>query len=205
MSRIAVGMPTGGHNRWETTWSIWNAAQLIDDFHVAPGIYIAEGRNHLVRWFLEDTDCDKFLSLDSDESFLPEDVAQLDADDLDCVSGIYANVFEGQLKPLCGTLPGRPLAAEPVVEVEWVGAGFVMVTRDLCEKMLAEYGEPVPWFHIPDGRGDHVGEDIGFCRRVREMGVGVHVDQRVQLNHYKTVRIAAGRAAPVPQAGPNRT
>lgn len=210
---IAIGLPTGGNMRWETAWSLITAAKLdaFDQFRVCSGtVYVDDGRNHLVRWFLEETDCDKFLSLDSDISFIGPDLLQL-ADDLDggldCVSGCYYNVFDGILKPVVKFLEdsGTPAQSDdPIMEVEGVGAGFVMFTRDLLEKMLAEYGEPCPWFYEPIIEGNHLGEDFGICHRVREMGSTVNIDLRVQLSHYKTVRLTGPGVGPVPAAGPGR-
>jgi hypothetical protein len=204
---IAIGLPTGGAIRWETTWSLVEAARLgaFEQFRVCAGVvYVDDARNHLVRWFLDETDCEYFLSLDSDISFLPTDLHVLEADGLDCVSGVYYNIFDGVLKPVAKFLDTIPDVDEPVLEVEGVGAGFLMASRTLLEKMRAEYGEPVPWFAEPVVEGEHYGEDFGFCRRVRELGSAVHLDLRVQLSHYKTVRVTGPGTTAPPIAGPGR-
>ena len=196
--------------RWETTWSLVTSAQCgaFDEFRVCAGSpYIDDSRNHLARWFLNETDYDKFLSLDSDISFVPQDLAQLAADlddGLECVSGCYYNVFEGVLKPVVKFLDARLTPAQsddPIMEVDKVGAGFVMVTREVLEKMAATYDEPSPWFYEPVVDGEHLGEDFGFCHRVHEIGAKVHIDLRVQLSHYKTVRLTGPNVPPLPNAG----
>ena len=200
MSRIAVGFPTGGNNHWALTWSLVKAAQAgaFEEFGVCAGsVYVDDARNHIVRWFLDDTDCDKLVSMDSDIGFRAEDLAQLDADDLDCVSGCYYNVFDGVLKPVAKFLDRDDEPDDPLMEVEAVGAGFSMLSRDLLEKMRAEYGEPCPWFAEPIIDGEHFGEDYAFCRRVREMGSKVYLDLRVQLDHYKTIRVTGPGLPPV--------
>jgi len=204
---IAVGLPTGGAIRWETTWSLVTAAQVgaLEEFRVCAGVvYVDDARNHLVRWFLDETDCTHFLSLDSDISFVPEDLDRLQADGLDCVSGVYYNVFDGVLKPVAKFLDDTPDTDDPIMEVEGVGAGFVMASRELLEKMRAEYGEPCPWFYEPVLEGSHYGEDFGFCHRVRELGAAVHLDLRVQVSHYKTVRVTGPGVGPTPVVGPGR-
>lgn len=210
---IAIGIPTTGSLRWETTWSLVNAARAdaFEQFRVCAGVvYVDDARNHLVRWFLEETECTHFLSLDSDISFLGPDLAQLAADDLDCVSGCYYNVFDGVLKPVAKFLDGSRLVAQqddPIMQVEGVGAGFVMFSRAILEKMAAEYEEPCPWFYEPVIDGKHFGEDYGICRRVRELGSTVNLDLRVQVSHYKTVRLTGPAeldAGPPPTAGPGR-
>jgi hypothetical protein len=176
-------------------------------------VYVDDARNHLIRWFLDETECTHFLSLDSDISFTGPDLAQLAADideGLDCVSGCYYNVFDGVHRPVVKFLDGSRLVAQqddPIMEVEGVGAGFVMFSRDILEKMRAEYGEPCPWFYEPVIDGHHLGEDFGICHRVRELGATVNIDLRVQLSHYKTVRLtgpAEMDAGPPPAAGPGR-
>jgi hypothetical protein len=210
---IAIGIPTGGTLRWETTWSLVMAARSnwFEQFRVCAGVvYVDDARNHLIRWFLDETDCTHFLSLDSDISFLGPDLAQLTDDDLDCVSGCYYNVFDGVLKPVVKFLDGSKLVAqhdEPIMEVEGVGAGFVMFSRSILEKMRVEYEEPCPWFYEPVVEGHHLGEDFGICRRVRELGSTVNIDLRVQLSHYKTVRLtgpAEFDSGPPPGVGPGR-
>ena len=206
---IAIGLPTGGAIRWETTWSLVNAARkgALDQFSVMAGsVYVDDARNHLVRWFLDETKCSHFLSLDSDISFFPGDLLRLGSDDLDCVSGVYYNIFDGVLKPVAKFLPVAPdeQSDDPVMEVEGVGAGFLMLSRGLLEKMRAEYPEPCPWFDEPIIDGRHYGEDFGFCRRVRELGTKVYVDLRVQLSHYKTVRVTGPGVPGIPSAGGGR-
>ena len=213
---IAIGIPTAGSLRWETTWSLVNAAKsdAFEQFRVCAGVvYVDDARNHLVRWFLDETDCTHFLSLDSDISFLGPDLLQLAADlddGLDCVSGCYYNVFDGVMKPVVKFLDGSRLVAQqddPIMEVEGVGGGFVMFSREILEKMRAEYEEPCPWFYEPVIDGTHWGEDFGICRRVRELGSSVNIDLRVQLSHYKTVRLTGPNGldtGPPPVAGPGR-
>ncbi len=210
---IAIGIPTGGSLRWETTWSLVQAARAdaFEAFRVAAGlVYLDDARNHLVRWFLDETDCTHFLSLDSDISFLGPDLIQLAEDGLDCVSGCYYNVFEGVLKPVAKFLDGASLIRQqddPIMEVQGVGAGFVMFSREILEKMRAEYPEPCPWFYEPVVDGHHLGEDFGICHRVRELGAKVNLDLRVQVSHYKTVRLTGPSemdAGPPPTAGPGR-
>lgn len=190
---VAVGIITGGAVGWECTYSLVKAAQAqaFDEFTVFPNTcYLDAGRNAIVRWFLEETDCDRLLCLDSDISFAPSMVNLLEGDGLDCVAGVYYNLYDGVVKPVAKLLPDNDVTADdPLIEVEAVGAGFLMVSRELLEKMATEYEPPMAWFWEPIQDGLHVGEDFGFCQRVRMLGEKVWVDLRVQLGHHKTIRI----------------
>jgi hypothetical protein len=193
---LAVGLITGGSVGWECTYSLVKAAQAqaFDDFTVFPNTcYLDAGRNAVVKWFLEETEADKLLQIDTDISFRPTDVNQLEGNDLPCVAGVYYNLFDGTLKPVAKLLPENDANQpdDPLLEVEGVGAGFLMVTRELLEKMATVYEPPMAWFWEPIQDGKHVGEDFGFCQRVREMGEKVFVDLRVQVSHHKTIRISA--------------
>jgi hypothetical protein len=201
---IAIGIPTLGSVRWETTWSLLMAQEMgaFETFRFAPGsTYLDDARNHLVRWFLDETDCDHFLSLDSDISFMGQDILRLEEDsigvaggNIHCVSGCYYNVFDGTMKPVAKFLPSDKLLIrqhdDPLMEVEGAGAGFIMFTRYLLEELRGAYPEPCPWFDEPIIGPVHYGEDLGICRRVREMGYSVSLDLRVQLSHYKMVRLS---------------
>jgi hypothetical protein len=219
---IAIGIPTLGSVRWETTWSLLMAQEMgaFETFRFAPGsTYLDDARNHLVRWFLDETDCDCFLSLDSDISFMGRDIMLLESDILqedsinpgDCVSGCYYNVFDGTMKPVAKLLPSDKLLVrqhdDPLMEVEGAGAGFLMFSRYLLEEMREAYPEPCPWFDEPVIGPVHYGEDLGICHRVREMGYSVYLDLRVQLSHYKMIRLSGPNetdSGPPPSAGGNR-
>lgn len=218
---IAIGIPTLGSVRWETTWSLLMAqeAQAFERFRFRPdNFYLDEARNDIVRWFLDETDCLHLLFVDSDILFRGQDMMQLEADlvneteedgtPLFCVSGCYYNIFDGVMKPVAKLLESDKLLVRqgdsPLMEVEGAGAGFLMIHRDLLERMRDEYPEPCPWFHEPIIDRAHFTEDLGFCLRVRELGYSVYLDLRVQLSHFKTVRLTGPSEmdqGPPPQAG----
>jgi hypothetical protein len=68
----------------------------------------------------------------------------------------------------CETLP----ESTGLEEVEAVGFGMVLM--DL-RQIRPRLWEP-PWFHFEWVNGDHVGEDVYFCRHLREAGVPIYVD-----------------------------
>ena len=83
------------------------------------------------------------------------------------------------------------------MQVKRVGTGFMMISRDIIERMIAAHPE---WqyenkegngtvagvfdFAIKDGR--FVGEDYLFCDRVAELGGKVWVDVDISLPHIGT-------------------
>ena len=75
-------------------------------------------------------------------------------------------------------------------ELQGVGLGFVLVKREVFERLIAAY--PERWIEdeqlydlFPTGAvgGRYEGEDIGFCRLWRDCGGDVWVDPSVRLQH----------------------
>lgn len=198
---VCVGVICAGSVHMDCAASLDRARQvkafskLI--FHQS-GPYVDDARNAVVRAFLRETTCDRLLMIDSDISFVPADIARLEADKLDIVTGVYYNLFDGQIKPVLTLIEDevKSESDEPLLEVVACGGGFLMMTRRMLEKMLGEYGEPCPWFAEPIDGPIHWGEDVTFCLRARELGYKVIADLRVQVSHYKTIRLQGPTVAP---------
>lgn len=77
---------------------------------------------------------------------------------------------------------------DTVVEVAGTGAAFVLIHRGVLERIANDAGGPVWFDNLPaaDGRSWQ-GEDLSFCRRVRDAGFSVHVHTGVRTSHHKDV------------------
>lgn len=135
---------------------------------------ITRARNYLVDEFLHRSDCTHFLFLDSDVHFNPQDVIAMLALDKDVIGGPYPkkaikwksiltaikknpDISIGELEKLAGDFVFNPVKgtsqfaiAEPL-EVLEIGTGFMMVKREVFDKMAKEY----PQIHY---KPDHVGQ-----------------------------------------------
>jgi hypothetical protein len=72
-----------------------------------------------------------------------------------------------------------------LVEVDAVGAATIMFDMDVFKKM------PFPWFKFkrdPE-TGAGIGEDIGFCKDLKEAGYKIFVDTAVPSDHLATMAI----------------
>jgi len=161
---------------------------------------ITMARNSLVNEFLK-TDATDMLFIDSDVIVTPDDVLRLLAQHAgrDVTAGMYPRrakdkkffldlhydendnfVFDGSL-----------------MQVRRVGTGFMMISRQIIEKMIAAHPEwqyenkdgngkvaAVFDFAVKDGK--FVGEDYLFCDRVHEVGGKVWVDVDISLPHIGT-------------------
>ncbi len=69
---------------------------------------------------------------------------------------------------------------EGLIKVDEVGGASLLVAREVFEKM-----EP-PWFFNDYSRvmqNNWPGEDIGFCRKCKELGIPIYVDTTTQSPH----------------------
>lgn len=95
-------------------------------------------RNHGVAQFLK-TDCTHMLNVDSDIGFKPEDIDALLARDCDIVGGLYAKKQLGEPVWVLNMLPEIPTPDDTgLIEVKFVGTGFMLIARTVFEKMIAE-------------------------------------------------------------------
>lgn len=72
-----------------------------------------------------------------------------------------------------------------LVEVDWIGFGVVATRAEVYRNLSRRNGREEstgPWFGWRSGEGG-VGEDIGWCREVREAGFRVMVDVGVLGTH----------------------
>jgi GT2 family glycosyltransferase len=147
-------------------------------------------RNEVVKKFLP-TSSEWLLTLDTDMAFLVEDfdnlLAQADAKEVPIVSGIY---FVDERPPravAANTEPNGHIKSisewpeDGLMEVEWCGAGFMLVHRSVYEALGDEpYRQDVV---APSGA--LVGDDYSFCWRARQAGFRVMLDPRVFVGHIK--------------------
>lgn len=153
---------------------------------------IYEARHTLAKKAMDDG-FDRVMWLDSDMVFEPDLMNRLSADldqGLDFVSAVYFSrknpispiVYEichptklknGDLYPTVKSFREIP---EELFEIEGCGFGAVMMTTDLIRR-----AGPLPFYPT-----DKYGEDLSFCRKVRETGAKLYCDGRIRLGHIGT-------------------
>lgn len=109
---------------------------------------ITRARNNLVSEFLQ-TDFRSMMFIDADIEFTPEDINLLWNLDKDISVGAYRMKQEGA--PLTvwmdGVLYNIENDTEPM-KVDYAGTGFMMIRRDVIEKMIEEYPETAYFEYI---------------------------------------------------------
>lgn len=132
----------------------------------------AWNRNRLTEDFLQDAPArgwEWILYIDADMVPPPVTVARLLSHKVDCVGALCYSRRQPHV-PELHRFPDDPVwrnDESPLKSVVWVGAGCLLVRRSVFEKL------PYPWW---EQANPGEGEDILFCRRLREIGIPVHCD-----------------------------
>lgn len=174
---------------------------LAVDWKIAQSTYIGQTRNRLVAGGAGpkaqthpdiDGDYTHYLHLDSDIAFEVEDVMRLLAHDVPIVSGAYAYRGDRE-KATAGfwaisegdTGAYVSLSKGGLQRVDWCGAGFLLVKREVFEQLKC------PWFCHPLSTFEHggvsysieSGEDQGFCIKAARAGYEILLDSDCVVSH----------------------
>lgn len=145
------------------------------------GASVAENRNNIVKQGLK-TDATHFFFLDDDLIFAPDVLDKLLARDLDAVVGLslyrcppfepllYKNDRIRQLKKNDSGL----------IEVDASTSGGLLIKREVFEKMES------PYWTLGQIKKDKWGDDIDFCRKLKEAGYKLFCDLDVRFGHIFT-------------------
>ena len=162
-------------------------------------------RNVVVKTFLEPTDADWLLMIDSDERLSLETWHKLidSAHDKDrpIVSGlVFAAFFDDQdgLRPVptiykMDSEKGlQPIDAYPIdelIEVDAVGTGCLLIHRsvllDMQKQSTPNQGKDWAWFVEGAIDGTYFGEDLLFSKRLKSMGYKIFAHTGAILPHHK--------------------
>jgi hypothetical protein len=172
------------------------------------GLYIAENRNKLVQ-YAQELKVDWLLQIDSDISFqevlLRILMRTANKDTRPIVAGLYVNVgdvrgdggFEalnciyrevedGKYTTIIPTEDLQPF------EVDAVGAGILLCHMSVYDKLEYPYFENGVFINEDGGR-QFTNEDIGFCRRVKQLGYPIWCDPIADVVHWKTLPLISSQ------------
>ena len=170
------------------------------DFKVGDSL-VARARNALTMDFLK-TECTHLLFIDSDLVFSGEQVARLLAHNKEIIGGFYPKKTDGPVQWVCNGMDGKLAPeADGLQELRYIGTGFMLVHRNVFERMIAAYGGVMAYHpeHSPqsveydfwsvgpyrysDGGCRYLSEDWFFCQRWLDLGGKVWGDPHVILKH----------------------
>lgn len=149
-----------------------------------PCSWHALGRNTLV----ENMRGDWLLQLDTDHMFAPDMLKRMfrligENPDIKVLSGIYQSKYPPH-SPVMGVWKDKRVAPildwdrrKDLLQVGAVGAGCLLVHRDVFKKITKETGQNP--FDIIEG----LSEDYSFCWRCKELDIPVWVAPKIQCHH----------------------
>lgn len=163
---------------------------------------VSRARNLLTAQFLN-SDCSHMLMIDSDIKFTNEDIKRISTHGEDIVGGFYAKKKEGDGELVINTLDPQPEmdSDRRLTQVKYIGTGFLCVSRQVIDKMLAVYGDeimyvsdsdgrtieydfwPVGVYKFPNGYRRYLSEDWYFCQRALDLGFKIYGDNGILLQH----------------------
>jgi GT2 family glycosyltransferase len=172
---------------------------------------LVEGRNKVVRHFLDENSAQWLMLIDVDMGFAPDTVARLldaaDAGTRPVVGALCFGLKEVEGDGMGGWLVRpfptlydwardrdgtfgfhirRDYQPNTLTRVAGTGAACLLIHRSVLEKIRAELGDI--WFDPSkqtDGRP--VSEDLSFCYRVNAAGFPVFVHTGVRTTHHKDI------------------
>lgn len=175
---------------------------------------ITRGRNALVTRFLDSPAATHLMFIDADIGFDPAQVARMLNFGEDVVAGMYPlKLIEWEAACRGGAAAALRYVGTPCtgaaleqrrgfVTGEYAGTGFMLIRRDVLERMAAAYPEtrytaihtaarPSDSLNqhalfdcmIDPETGHYLSEDFTFCRRWREIGGRIWLDTQSTLIH----------------------
>lgn len=166
--------------------------------------FISRARNRLTADFLA-TDCTHLLFIDCDLIFTMQDVGRLASHDEAIVGGFCPIKRDGELLFAAEGLPDFPLPDERgLIPMRYIG-GFMLVRREVFERILAAYSKEIEYRSDRTGRLEHdfwragvyrhgegkfgryLAEDWGFLQCAPDLGFKVYGDTQVILKHIGTI------------------
>jgi hypothetical protein len=214
-TRVHICMPCYGGQLTESTFMSFvkwanMARQLNIDWTVETMTnesLISRARNTLTAKFLHTEGSTHLMFIDADIGWEPWHLLVLLNRKVDVIGGLYP-MKSLPIKWCVNGIPGKEDGADNLVEVTKTGTGFLLIKREVFEKLDAhpavrafanDIGLPPElnkymktYFDTAVREGRYYSEDWTFCENWRDIGGQVFVDKRVLLRHTGTYTFDAG-------------
>ena len=161
---------------------------------------ISRARNTLTAKFLHSKDSTHLMFIDADIGWEPWHLLVMLNRQKDVIGGLYP-MKSLPVKWCVNGIPGAE-TVDNLVEVSKTGTGFMLIKRDVFEKLNAhpavrnfanDIGMPAEldpymktYFDTAVREGRYYSEDWTFCENWRDLGGQIFVDTRVLLKHTGT-------------------
>ena len=164
---------------------------------------ISLGRSMMLGRALKDDSWTHLLWIDADLRFQPEYIHSMILDDKDIIGGFYPK--KGLPIDFASSPAPNGEDTEHLFETIYVATGFMLVKREVIEKMFEHYREELSFtyqgdldlvhlFHpiIDESTGRlFLTEDYAFCKRARDIGFRCYMSKRFELPHIGVFEFSA--------------
>ena len=176
--KVLIAMPTARYIETNTFLSIYNLKKpkgVITSFLAVEGYSVDTSRNALAKE-AKSMGADYILWVDSDMIIPKDTLKRLLSHDKDIVTGAYAFKDINSQDLVVFSVNNERVKYSDInglTEVSGIGFGCCLVKTDVFDKI------DFPYFVF----GEDYGEDIYFCRKVREKGIKIFIDPDVKCGH----------------------
>lgn len=157
---------------------------------------LVSARNTLIEDFWN-SDATHVLCVDSDVGWPPLAVLSMIQTEKDFIAGVYPTRWDGKGFFYTPSLDsnGKRIMEKHLMKVEYIPAGFMLISRNVISKMREKYKEL--YYESEDNPNDKAycffdtevsdkklwGEDYVFARRARNAGFDIWVDPLIEFQH----------------------
>jgi hypothetical protein len=160
---------------------------------------IPRARNNLVAKFLAAPDATHLMFIDVDLGFDPESILRLLCNNQDVIGGLYPKKAL-PVSYVVNQVNSPKTIGDDVVEVATLGTGFMLIKKQVIQKMIVQY----PHLKIKDNIGyapdcekymyalfdtmvdenqNYLSEDWTFCYLWKKMGGSIFANTSIKLDH----------------------
>jgi hypothetical protein len=157
---------------------------------------VTRARNTCVAFMMGNLAATHLMFIDADIEWQANSVLKLASLDKDIVGGAYPK----KSLPIDFVVNALPGQTGEVVEVHDIGTGFLMIKREVIQKMFDEY--PLKKYKNTIGlepkyndlcyalfdtmlvNGHYLSEDYGFCHLWKRLGGSIYLVKSIVLGHY---------------------
>ncbi len=188
IEKLAIAFPVHGDMKVETAFALTEAVRTLPwptGLAAEPGPYVHRNRERLCETAIEDG-YSHLLFIDTDVMFPINGIQRLAVHDVDLVGAMYNKKYKpkppGLEVPRTTTvlLFDKKLKTLPTLTEKFkcdaIPTGFMLI-RLSCLKDI-----PRPWFDV-EMLPTFIGEDVYFCRKLRDHGIDVWCDPTIPVAH----------------------
>lgn len=187
---VIIGLPCGDMLHSEMANCLWGVGRATRNSRqgvaIAHSSIVANARNSCVA-AAQDAKADYLMFIDSDMVFPPDTIDRLMAHDKDIVGGTYVRrgpPFDNLGKSIDPDQDKK----SGLVEMSHIPTGMLLIKMSVFNKL------PKPYFRygVEESLGIINGEDMTFCRMVREAGFRIYcdIDLSMELRHIYTYMLS---------------